>query len=201
MIIVKRKEIDFYINPLNFINKINEIKNMERDKKQKLFASYIDYIEINKLNNKVIIENINFRKAFISDLITYDKEYNIPLNLPLFKDDYGLNINMSIKSITTKKAELYFRKLQNILGSNYKLNFYTTTFNNQTQDFTFKTNNELEKTIRSFIIKDKYKENDLKVGIITVDLSKIKDKKGNQFYKDFFTKLQNIINKNELSYS
>ena len=201
LILEDYKEIDFYINPLNFINKINEIKNMERDKKQKLFASYIDYIEINKLNNKVIIENINFRKAFISDLITYDKEYNIPLNLPLFKDDYGLNINMSIKSITTKKAELYFRKLQNILGSNYKLNFYTTTFNNQTQDFTFKTNNELEKTIRSFIIKDKYKENDLKVGIITVDLSKIKDKKGNQFYKDFFTKLHNIINTNELSYS
>ena len=201
LILEDYKEINFYINPLNFINKINEIKNMEREKKQKLFASYIDYIEINKLNNKVIIENINFRKAFVSDLINYNKEYNIPLNLPLFKDDYGLNINMSNKSITTKQALNYFEKLKSILGNNYVLNFYTTTFNNQTQDFTFKTNNELEKAIRTFIIKDKYKENDLKVGIITIDLSNIKDKKGNQFYKDFFTKLQNIINTNELSYS
>ena len=58
-----------------------------------------------------------------------------------------------------------------------------------------------KKTIRAFILKDKYKENDFKVGIITIDLSDIKDKKGNQFYKDFFTKLQSIINTNELSYS
>ena len=174
---------------------------MEREKKQKLFTSYIDYIEINKLNNKVIIENINFRKAFVSDLINYNKEYDIPLNLPLFKDDYGLNINMSNKLITTKEVLNYFEKLKSILDNNYILNFYTTTFNNQTQDFTFKTNNELEKTIRSFIIKDRYKKNAFKVEIITIDLSKIKDKKGSQFYKDFFTKLQNIINKNELSYS
>ena len=153
------------------------------------------------MGKKINIENVNFRKAFISDLITYDKEYNIPLNLPLFKDDYGLNINMSIKPITTKKAELYFRKLQNILGSNYKLNFYTSFFNNQTEDFTFEIDNDIEKVIRVFILKDKYKETDFNVGIITIDLSDIKDKKGNQFYKDFFTKLQNIINTNEFSYS
>ena len=188
-------------NPLSFIEKINYIKNISREEKQRLFASYIDYIEISKRGKKINIENINFRKAFISDLITYDKEYNIPLNLPLFKDDYGLNINMSIKPITTKKAELYFKKLQNILGSNYKLNFYTSSFNNQTEDFTFKIDNDIEKVVRAFILKDKYKENDFKVGIITIDLSDIKDKKGNQFYKDFFTKLQNIINTNELSYS
>ena len=59
-------------------------------------------LEITKSNNKVIIKNVNFRKAFVSDLINYNKEYDIPLNLPLFKDNYGLNINMSNKPITTK---------------------------------------------------------------------------------------------------
>ena len=153
LIIKDYKEINLYKNPLSFIEKINYIKNISREEKQRLFASYIDFIEISKRGKKIKIENINFRKAFISDLITYDKEYNIPLNLPLFKDDYGLNINMSIKPITTKKAELYFKKLQNILGSNYKLNFYTSSFNNQTEDFTFKIDNELEKNNKSIYTK------------------------------------------------
>ena len=153
LIIKDYQEINLYKNPLSFIEKINYIKNISREEKQRLFASYIDFIEISKRGKKIKIENINFRKAFISDLITYDKEYNIPLNLPLFKDDYGLNINMSIKPITTKKAELYFKKLQNILGSNYKLNFYTSSFNNQTEDFTFKIDNELEKNNKSIYTK------------------------------------------------
>ena len=58
---------------------------------------------------------------------------------------------------------------------------------------------DIEKIVRIIAINDKkkYKDNKLKLGIITIDLSDIKNINGEQIYKGFFEKFKEMCD-NEL---
>ena len=99
---------------------------------------------------------------------------------------------------TKDEAKKYFDKLCKIM-SDYKFNYYEIDTDDDLKNIKFSSDVEIEKIIRLIALKPdkKYKNQNLKLGVITIDLTDIKDKNGNQLYKDFFVKLKEV-NKNEL---
>ena len=75
-----------------------------------------------------------------------------------------------------------------------KLNYYLTESAQNFRNIVFKSNIDIEKIVRVILINDnkKYKNNKLKIGIITLDLSDIKTENGKQLFKDFFKKFKEI---------
>ena len=93
----------------------------------------------------------------------------------------------------------YFDKLCNILGNEYKLNYYEVDTDDDLKDISFSSDIEAEKIIRLICIKNdkNYKKQNLRLGVITIDLSDIKDKNGNSLYKEVLVKAKEVY-KNEL---
>ena len=152
---------------------------------------------VERKSDKTIIKDINFRTNFLLDLINYNNEYKLPLNYYGFEDEYGLPLPMNKELKTTKQAQNYFNKLVETLGNDYKLNYYLTEINDKTQNINFTSKNDIEKIVRIIAIndKEKYTNNKLKFGIITIDLTDIKVN-GNQLYKGFFEKFKTLCNDN-----
>ena len=67
------------------------------------------------------------------------------------------------------------------MGSDYKLIYYEVDTDDDLKDISFSSDIEVEKIIRLICIKNdkNYKKQNLRLGIITIDLSDIKDKNGN----------------------
>ena len=132
-------------------------------------------------------------------MIMYHEEYGLPLNFPLLRDDYGYSLPMNKEIKTTEQANNYFNKLVETLGSEYKLNYYEIETNDDLTDLGFDAKNEIEKIIRVIAINDskKFKDDNLKFGIITVDLTDIIAPNGEQLYKGFFEKFKEMCD-NEL---
>ena len=200
LIIKDFQEISQYANPQDYLNRMFSIKSMDREKKQKIFASYIDYIDIEKVNDKVNIKFIYFRKSIIEDLLVSHLEYGTPYDQCLFLDSIGMPVATNSEIITTKQAKAYFDKLQKTIGKEYKLNFYISSLDEEDIDFKFDTKNEIEKIIRICVLKDKYKPKECKIAIITIDLTNVIAPDGTQIYKGYFEKLKKEIAKNELCY-
>lgn len=113
----------------------------------------------------------------------------------LFQDEYGLPISTNKEIKTSIDAQKYFNKLVEVLGNDYKLNYYLTEPDQDFRNIVFKSNIDIEKIFRIILINDnkKYKNNKLKIGIITLDLSDIKagykfvtweDKNGTAIYNE-----------------
>ena len=94
---------------------------------------------------------------------------------------------------------LRHNKLQETMGSDYKLNYYEVDTDDDLKDISFSSDIEAEKIIRLICIKNdkNYKKQNLRLGVITIDLSDIKDKNGNSLYKDVLEKAKEVY-KNEL---
>ena len=60
------------------MNRIINYQNKSREEKQKMISTYIDNLEISKNHNKLKIEHYHFRKSFLTDLLTFNEEYNLP---------------------------------------------------------------------------------------------------------------------------
>ena len=71
------------------------------------------------------------------------------------------------------------------MSNDYKLNYYLTEPDQDFRNIVFKSNIDIEKIVRIILINDN-KNNKLKIGIITLDLSDIKAENGKQLFKDFF---------------
>ena len=141
----------------------------------------------------------HFRKSFLSDMINNHIKYETPLNFNLFKDEYGIPLTMNKEVKTEEEAKEYFNKLCNILGDEYKLQYYEVDTDDDLKNLTFDSDIEIEKIIRLIALDsgNKFKIQSLKLGVITLDLSNIRNHKGKQFYKDFFNKVKKILNENE----
>lgn len=89
---------------------------------------------------------------------------------------------------TSEQAKEYFEKLKSTLGSEYNLYYYEINADNDLSNLYIDINNEIEKIIRLIAIEDntKYKNDDIKFCIITIDLSDVKTKNGQQIYKNIF---------------
>ena len=199
MIIQDKQEIDTFVNPEKFIENIYNWVNESREKRRKLIATYIDNIEIKKVGDKVEMVDGNFRSDYIMGMIRNHNNYGLPYNLKWFVDDYGCSLNMNKEHKTQKQALKYFNKLQETMGSDYKLNYYEVDTDDDLKDISFSSELEAEKIIRLICIKNdkNYKKQNLRLGVITIDLSDIKYKNGNSLYKEVLEKAKEVY-KNEL---
>lgn len=187
--------MDIFIKPEVFFSNIYGWLNLLKEEKQRIISTYIDNLVVEKKDDKTIIKETNFRSSFIIDLINYNKEYGLPLNINLFQDEYGLPISTNKEIKTSIDAQKYFNKLVEVLGNDYKLNYYLTEPDQDFRNIVFKSNIDIEKIFRIILINDnkKYKNNKLKIEIITLDLSDIKagykfvtweDKNGTAIYNE-----------------
>ena len=200
LILQDKQQIDDFVKPeLLFIN-INKWLETPRDKKQKLFAKYIDFIELEKNDKEIDITNGHFRESFLMDMINNHKEFGTPYNFNLFEDDYGYPLRMNWEAKTNENAKKYFDKLCTTLGSDYKLNYYEVDTDDELRDITFSSTCEIEKIIRLIALeRDKFdKSKNLKLSIITIDLTNVIAPNGKQVYKGYFEKVRKVLKDNEL---
>ena len=194
LILQDKQNMDIFVKPEIFFSNIYGWLNLLKKEKQRIIATYIDNLVVEKKDDKTIIKETNFRSSFIIDLINCNKEYELPLNINLFQDEYRLPLATNRKIKTSIDAQKYFNKLVEVLGNDYKLNYYLTEPDQDFRNIVFKSNIDIEKNVRIILINDnkKYKNNKLKIGIITLDLSDIKAENGKQLFKDFFKKFKEI---------
>ena len=199
LILQDKHNIDTFVKPEIFFANIYGWLNKSREEKQRIISTYIDNLVVERKEDKTIIKETHFRTSFLLDLINYNQDYGLPLNWFLFEDDYGYSLPMNKELKTIEQAQNYFNKLVRTLGSDYKLNYYFVEPDDDLSDISFSSNADIEKIVRIIAINDKkkYKDNKLKLGIITVDLSDIKNINGEQLYKGFFEKFKEMCD-NEL---
>lgn len=199
LILQDKQEIDNFVKPEILLTNIAKWLNLSREERQRLIATYIDYLELEKKDKKIEIIKGNFRESYLKEMRYNHNNYDIPYNCNIFEDEYGyrLNINHEVKS--KESARKYFDKLCSTLGSEYKLNYYEIDSDDDLIDVSFKPKSELEKIIRLIALENenKFKNEKLRFGVITIDLSDVKDKNGNSLYKDFFEKIRKVF-KDEL---
>ena len=173
-----KQKIDLMINPSNYLNLMTNWFMLSRKEKQKIIFRYIDNIELERNGDNYIFKNIDLSTSYLSDEVKYHKEYKTPLSLALFTDDKGNRIVMNSEERTSDKAKKYFEKLKTYMNdyTNCELNYYETYYNGEKKDGYFNAE-ETEKIIRLILLKDTkaLKQNKLKLGVITINLDKVKE--------------------------
>ena len=198
LILQDEQEVDNFVNPKNYLKNFNKWDKLEKSEQQRIIGKYIDNITIEKKADYIKIVNGNFRESYLKDIRTNHDDYGIPYNFNIFEDDYGYKLNMNHEVRTKEEAKKYFDKLCKIM-SDYKFNYYVIDTDDDLKNIKFSSDVEIEKIVRLIALKPdkRFKNQNLKLGVITIDLTNIKDKNGNQLYKGFFEKLKEV-NKNEL---
>ena len=198
LILQDEQEVDSFVNPESYLQNFNKWDKLEKSEQQRIIGKYIDNITIEKKANYIKIVNGNFRGSYLKDIRTNHDDYGIPYNFNIFKDDYGYKLNMNHEVRTKEEAKKYFDKLCKIM-SDYKFNYYVIDTDDDLKNIKFSSDVEIEKIVRLIALKPdkRFKNQNLKLGVITIDLTNIKDKNGSQLYKGFFEKLKEV-NKNEL---
>jgi len=138
-------------------------------------------------------------KVFAAKPLNYGlPEYNLPLNYSLFEDEYGIPIPQNNEVKTKEESRNYFNKLNSILGNEYKLNYYEIDTDDDLTNLKISSEIEVEKIIRLITLKiEKFDNGNLKLGVITVDLSDIKDSKNNQIFKELLGKIKDAFKEDE----
>ena len=106
--------------------------------------------------------------------------------MPIFVDEDELPIPVTHNGFRTRlEIENYVNKLKEM----YDVNYYEVIPNDEYTNLSFIPNNDIEKIIRVIPIKDddKFKNNQLQLGVITINLSNIKGIDGTPLYKNIFT--------------
>ena len=120
MIIKDKKTIENYVMPDKILMNISNYIILSRTDKQKFISKYIDNIEIEKLENKINIINVNFREDLFVDLLYYHKEYKLPIDIHIFEDSNNNSIPIQVNGFKTKEeATLYKNKLKLFYNINY----------------------------------------------------------------------------------
>jgi len=169
MIIKDKKTIENYVMPDKILMNISNYIILSRTDKQKFISKYIDNIEIEKLENKINIINVNFREDLFVDLLYYHKEYKLPIDIHIFEDSNNNSIPIQVNGFKTKEeATLYKNKLKLF----YNINYNEVEINEELEG-SFNATSKDEKIIRLIPLKneDKYKESKLKFGVISVNLA------------------------------
>ena len=198
LILQDEQEVDSFVNPENYLKNFDKWDKLEKCEQQRIIGKYIDNITIEKNADYIKIVNGNFRESYLKDIRTNHDDYGIPYNFNIFEDDYGYKLNMNHEVRTKDEAKKYFGKLCKTM-SDYKFNYYVIDTDDDLKNIKFSSDVEIEKIVRLIALKPdkRFKNQNLKLGVITIDLTNIKDKNGNQLYKGFFEKLKEE-KKNEL---
>ena len=195
LILQDKREIDSFVNIKEYLDNFNLWDKLEKEQKQKIIGKYIDNITIEKKDNGIKIINGDFRESYLRDRIYNHDTYGTPYNWKIFEDEYGCQLNMNHEAKTKTEAKKYFDKLCKTFND-YKFNYYEIDTDDDLKDIKFTSEIEVEKIIRLIALKQdtKYKNSNLKLAVITLDLSNIKDINGNILYKDYLKKLKEEFN-------
>lgn len=198
LILQDEQEVDSFVNPETYLQNFNKWDKLEKSEQQRIIGKYIDNITIEKKDDSIKIVRGNFRESYLKDIRTNHDDYGIPYNFNIFEDDYGYKLNMNHEVRTKDEAKKYFGKLCKTM-SDYKFNYYEIDTDDDLKNIVFSSEIEIEKIVRLIALKPdkRFKNQNLKLGVITIYLTNIKDKNGNQLYKGFFEKLKEE-KKNEL---
>ena len=184
LILQDEQEVDSFVNPESYLQNFNKWDKLEKSEQQRIIGKYIDNITIEKNADYIKIVNGNFRESYLKDIRTNHDDYGIPYNFNIFEDDYGYKLNMNHEVRTKDEAKKYFGKLCKTM-SDYKFNYYEIDTDDDLKNIVFSSEIEIEKIVRLIALKPdkRFKNQNLKLGVITIDLTNIKDKNGNQLYK------------------
>ena len=176
VIMLDKHTIDTFKYPENILNRLYEWKSLDREEKQKIIFKYIDNIEVVMENGKPKIVNTNFRQELLIDMLDYHEKYDFPVDLHIFVDDEGLPIPMLAKGFkTSEEAEIYVNKLRQF----HDVNYYETVFDEEECGASFDGKTDYEKIVRMIPLEEKKKFKDkefkFRIGVITVDVSNVKD--------------------------
>ena len=198
LILQDEQEVDSFVNPENYLKNFDKWDKLEKCEQQRIIGKYIDNITIEKNADYIKIVNGNFRESYLKDIRTNHDDYGIPYNFNIFEDDYGYKLNMNHEVRTKDEAKKYFGKLCKTM-SDYKFNYYVIDTDDDLKNIKFSSDVEIEKIVRLIALKPdkRFKNQNLKLGVITIDLTNRKDNSGYQLYKGFFEKLKEE-KKNEL---
>ena len=169
--------IDILNNPFNYLSLVSDWMTLPRKEKKRIISHYIDSIDIERHGDDFQIININFLSSFITEQQENHNKYDTPLSLNIFQSSDGYPIRVNPEFRTNEQARKYFDKLDKYMNSkmNCKLNYYDVIFDCDIMDGTYPATNN-EAVIRAILIEDKklIRENKLRIGIITLDVSEIK---------------------------
>ena len=184
LILQDEQEVDSFVNPESYLQNFNKWDKLEKSEQQRIIGKYIDNITIEKKDDSIKIVRGNFRESYLKDIRTNHDDYGIPYNFNIFEDDYGYKLNMNHEVRTKDEAKKYFGKLCKTM-SDYKFNYYVIDTDDDLKNIKFSSDVEIEKIVRLIALKPdkRFKNQNLKLGVITIDLTNIKDKNGNQLYK------------------
>ena len=175
LILIKDKQtIDYFCDIAYESNNVCDWYLLSKEDKQRMIGKYIDYIEIDKKGSHIEIVKCNFRSNYLKDMEMYNEKYKLPFNVNLLRDEEGFDIPVDKTPKTKLQAKKYFDKLNEMYGDLYKFNYYETTKENNISKYARKS--KTEKVIRVILLKDKYKNEKISIGIITIDLINDKTK-------------------------
>lgn len=176
LVLQDKQEIDLLTKPESLFVNIDRWFKLDKKERQRILSRYLDYVEIEKKGNKIEIVNVQYRRNIVEEFIN-NKKFGAPLDLPIFTDEYGRILKMNMEVKTKEDAKKYFERLKEIIGEEYKLNYYEMETDEKLEDLHFYADSENEIIIRIIVLDDdKYKRrNNLRLGIITIDLKDTED--------------------------
>ena len=176
LILQDKQEIDSLTKPETLFVNIDKWFKLSKEERQRIISKYLDYVEIEKKGNKIEIVNVQYRRNIVEEFIN-NKKFGAPLDLPIFSDEYGRKLKMNMEVKTKEDAKKYFERLKEIIGNDYKLNYYEIETDEKLEDLHFYAESKNELILRLIVLEDdKYKKRkNLNLGIITIDLKDTED--------------------------
>ena len=193
MMFEDKQRADYYSNPANYLSLITNWIMLSKKEKHKLISHYIDSIEVERHGDKIEIKNVNLLKSYLQDQLNNHREFGIPSNLELFRDDDGF-ISLNTELRTSESAIKYFSKFKQFMNQyiDCDFNYHEKYYDCKTNEFNVLLK-KTERIIRIIALKSDKKNEDLKLGIITIDI---------ESFKDYYTgSYRNIINEFSKEYS
>lgn len=189
LIFQDKQRVDLLTNPSDYLNLLTNWLLLSKEKEKDIISHYVDYIEIDKIDDKYQIVGFNVLKSYVFDLIDNYVKYSAPAAFKLFiqgKDKIPVDLNIK----TDDEAKEYFNKLQRITKTTtdcdlkYREIYFDVSSGKK--EIKMKKN---ERLVRIILLKgkpeDKY-SNNTKLGVITIDLDKVKDLYSKE-YLDFIS--------------
>lgn len=190
-IMLDKQRIDILLHPESLIKVIVGWFKFDRETRQQYIYKYIDDIEVSFEDNKTKLYQVNFREDLLIDMLDNHNKYDLPLDLGMFEDDDKLPVPILAKGFkTSEEAEKYVEKLRQF----HNVNYYETVFDDDLAGVEFEGKDDYEKIVRLIPLKDKkkFKDKEFKfhIGVITIDVSKVKA----PFQKDvpFYERAKNL---------
>lgn len=191
---------------MDFINKVklpisyyafNDNWNLlDREKKADIIMRYVDDIELEMINNKYAVKQVNFRSTFYSDFEELYKKGYIDRKRPLVFNFDGICVDTNVRYSEYLPTEKVIQHLYR-LNEYYEVNFYKGTLYKETEKLDMLPLKNGEVPVRIFPLQDNNNADEtwVSMGMITTK-NNPNDIKVN--IRDVFETIPNEITKDDI---